>query len=721
MTISWNRDSDGVVLLTLDDPSARANTMNAAFIASLHDTVERLVREREEIAGIVVTSAKKTFFAGGNLGDILAYDPDDTAGIARDVDTMKKELRRLETLGKPVVAAINGAALGGGLEIALATHHRIVADLPGVVVGLPEVTLGLLPGVGGIIRTVRMLGVVPALHKVLLSGRRFTPREALEVGLVDDIVRSRDDLVPAAKAWIVANSSIRQPWDRPGYRVPGSELYWPAPAAQVGVLTAQLRAQTKGAPVPAARAIIAAAVEGALLDIDTAGTIETRYFVELARSPIAKNLIQSTFFDLQAVNAGKNRPSGIPLHTVRRLAVLGAGMMGAGIAYLAAKAGIEVILKDVSVEAAQRGKAYSENVLAGQIEKGRITRADADELLARITPTADDAALAGADAVIEAVFESVPLKQEALRQAVAVVEPDALLASNTSTLPITELAAGIDRPTDFLGMHFFSPADKMPLLEIIVGERTSDITLARAFDLGRQLGKTPIVVNDSRGFFTSRTIIAFLNEAIAAVGEGVPPQRIEQAALQAGYPAGPLQLADELSLTLLQKITQEAEGAAAARGESYVKHGSGAVIDTMIERHARAGRSGGSGFYDYDSNGRRTRLWSGLHDEFGQSDVDVPLQDLMERMLFAEALEATHCLDAGVLHSVRDANVGSLLGIGYPAWTGGVLQYINAYPGGVPGFVARSDELAGLYGEHFRAPASLIQMASSGQKFQDES
>lgn len=719
--IRWERGDDGIVVLTLDDPDASANTINSAYVDSMEATLERLDREREQLTGVVITSAKKTFLAGGNLTEILDYGPDDAEAIAAQVSRIKGQLRRLETLGVPVVAAIGGAALGGGLELALAAHHRIIADVRGAVVGFPEVGLGLLPAAGGIVRSVRLLGVLPAVQTVLTSNKRFDPAEALALGLVDEVVDRADDLLPAARAWIAAHPDSVQPWDRPGFRTPGSELFWPAPADRLSSLAAGIRASTRGGPAPAARAIVAAAVEGALLDIDAAAVIETRYFVSIASGRVAKNLIRSTFFDPQRVNAGASRPAGVPQRLARRVGVLGAGMMGAGIAYASARAGLDVVLKDVSLEAAERGKAHSERLVAGQVERGRLSREDGDALLARITPTADAQALADIDTVVEAVFESVELKQDVFRQIQAVVAPDALLATNTSTLPITTLAEEISRPSDFIGMHFFSPVDRMPLIEIIVGERTSDATLARAFDFARQLGKTPIVVGDSRGFFTSRVILAFLGEAAAAVGEGVAPASIEQAALQAGYPSGPLQLLDEVSLSLPQKIRREAVAAHAGAGAAttvLAEHGSDAVIDTLVDDHGRSGRAAGAGFYEY-ADGKRTRLWSGLAEAFGSGRTVLPLRDLQERMLFAEALEAVKTLDEGVLRSVTDANVGSLLGIGFPAWTGGVLRYIDSYPGGPGGFVARADELAALYGEHFAPPASLREKASRGELYGD--
>ncbi|MDI5967451.1 3-hydroxyacyl-CoA dehydrogenase NAD-binding domain-containing protein [Streptantibioticus silvisoli] len=717
-TIRWEQDADQVVTLVLDDPDQSANTMNAAFHTSLRATVERLENERDGIRGIIITSAKKTFFAGGDLRDLIRATPADAADVLADGLAVKRLLRRLETLGKPVVAALNGAALGGGYEIALACHHRVALDAPGSKIGLPEVTLGLLPGGGGVVRTVRLMGITDALLKVLLQGTRYSPRRALEAGLVHAVATDRDDLLAQARAFIDAHPESRQPWDADGYRIPGGTPSHPKLAANLPAFPANLKKQLGGAPYPAPRNIMAAAVEGSQVDFANAELIEARYFTELACGPTSKNMIQAFFFDMQAVNSGVSRPDGFERRQVRKVAVLGAGMMGAGIAYSCARAGIDVVLKDVTAEAAQRGRAYSAGLLDKAVSKGRSTREQADELLARITATADPADLAGCDAVIEAVFEDPALKHKVFQEIQHVVAPDALLCSNTSTLPITLLAEGVERTADFVGLHFFSPVDKMPLVEIIRGRDTGDEALARAFDLVRQISKTPIVVNDSRGFFTSRVIGQFINEGVAMLGEGADPASVEQAAAQAGYPAKVLSLMDELTLTLPRKIRDASRRAVEEAGGTWQAHPGEAVVDRMVEEFDRPGRSGGAGFYDYQ-DGRRTGLWPGLREHFTKPGTRLPFRDMIERMLFAEAVDSIRCLDENVLTSVADANIGSILGIGFPAWTGGVLQYVNGYEGGLPGFVARARELAAAYGDRFEPPASLVERAESGRPYRD--
>jgi 3-hydroxyacyl-CoA dehydrogenase/enoyl-CoA hydratase/3-hydroxybutyryl-CoA epimerase len=720
-TIRWEQDPDGVVILTLDDPNQSANTMNTAFKVSLDQTLERLEGEKDSIKGVVITSAKKTFFAGGDLNDLIRVRKEDAAEFAQGIREIKAALRRLETLGKPVVAAINGAALGGGLEIALATHHRVIVDDPKAVVGFPEVTLGLLPGAGGVVRTVRMLGIVNALMQVLLQGQRLRPDKAKEVGLIDEIVPTTDELIPTAKQWIEANPEAQQPWDADKkYKIPGGTPSTPALAANLPAFPANLRKQLKGANYPAPHHIMAAAVEGAQVDFDSAIEIEGRYFVDLCTSQVAKNMIQAFFFDLQRAGGDRDRPEGIPPFQATKVAVLGAGMMGAAIAYVCAKAGIEVVLKDVSQEAADRGKAYSERIVAKDLERGRTTQEKGGALLARITPTDDPAAADGADLVIEAVFEDPAIKDAVFKEIEPHLAPDALLGSNTSTLPITGLAENVSRPEDFIGLHFFSPAEKMPLLEIIKGEKTSDETLYRALDVARQIKKTPIVVNDSRGFFTSRVIGTFINEGIAMLTEGIPAASIEQASSQAGYPAPVLQLSDELNMKLMRKIRKAAEEAAAT-GTGWEPHPSNVVIDRMLDEFDRPGKLEGKGFYEYE-DGKRTRLWPGLREAFPPVDdpSQINLRDLEERMLFIESIETVRCLDEGVIESVADANIGSIMGIGFPGWTGGVLQYINGYDGGVTGFVERARELAAQYGERFEPPASLVEKAERGEVYLDE-
>ena len=719
----WEQDGDGIVTLTMDDPDHGANTMNARFIEDFAQTVDRIEAEKESIKGVVLTSAKKSFFGGGDLKSMIKAGPADAEDLYTRSLGIKERMRALETCGVPVGAAINGAALGGGLELALATHHRVMADARGAKVGLPEVTLGLLPGGGGIVRTVRMFGLAQAVPNILMSGKSFAPAKALEAGLVDEVVEP-EKLIDAAKAWLATGPEASQPWDRKGWKLPGGTISDPALAGVLPSFPANMRKQTKGAPSPAPRAIMAAAVEGSQVDFATAEKIEARYFVELVTGPIAKNMIQAFFFDMQHCASGGARPraadgSEIPRTEFKKVGVLGAGMMGAGIAYVCAKAGMEVVLKDVEMAGAEKGKAYSEKIEAKALERGRTTQEKSDALLARITPTIDPQDLAGCDTVIEAVFESPELKKKVFQEIEGIVNPDALLGSNTSTLPITDLATGVQRPEDFIGIHFFSPVDKMQLVEIIKGEKTTPEALARAIDLTLAIRKVPIVVNDSRGFYTSRVIGTFVNEAIGMLDEGIEPATIEQAGRIAGYPAAPLQLSDELNLNLMVKIRQATREAEEAAGKEYVPSSSDRVVLKMVEEIKRSGRAAGAGFYEY-ADGKRTGLWPGLREAFTTSpDNAPPLQDLIDRMIFAEVLETQKCVDEGVIVDDADANIGSIIGIGFPAWTGGTRQYAKNYsePGakeasGYKGFVARAEELAAKYGERFAPTESLKKLAA---------
>ncbi|HYN57354.1 MAG TPA: 3-hydroxyacyl-CoA dehydrogenase NAD-binding domain-containing protein [Motilibacterales bacterium] len=716
----WEIDEAGIVTLTMDDPTAPVNTMNEVFIASLRPTIERLEAEKDKINGVVITSAKKTFFAGANLDDVIKATAADAEQWTSLTGDMKSLFRRLETLGRPVVAAINGAALGAGLEIALACHHRIALDVKGSMIGLPEVTLGLLPGGGGVVRTVRMFGIQTALMNHLLQGQQRKPKDAMAAGLVDEVVNTPEELIHSAKTWALSNLEAVQPWDVKGYKIPGGTPMTPAFAANLPAFPANLRKTLKGAPMPAPHHIMAAAVEGAQVDFATAEKIETEYFVNLATGPVSKNMIQAFFFDMQHISKGGDRPKDVPRYTARKVVVLGAGMMGAGIAYECARAGMEVVLKDMTLAAAEKGKAYSQGILDKAVSRNKVTAEARDQILARITPTENMADAKGADLMIEAVFEDPALKKSVYAEVVPLLTEDALLGSNTSTLPVTGLAAGVDRREDFIGLHFFSPVDKMKLLEIVVGEETSDEALAKAIDVAVQIRKLPIVVNDSRGFFTSRVIGTVVAEAATLIGEGVPANSVEQAALQAGYPVGQLALTDEVSLTLGLKIRQAAQADSDATGTplpDFFNHPGYVTLQKLVTEHDRGGRAAGAGFYDY-AEGKKLGLWPGLNEIFGGQNMDIPLKDLQDRMLFIEVIESIKCLDENVLRMVPDANIGSIFGIGFPAWTGGVLQFVNTYDGvGPSAFVARATELAATYGERFTPPASVVALAESGGSY----
>ncbi|MCL2540914.1 MAG: 3-hydroxyacyl-CoA dehydrogenase NAD-binding domain-containing protein [Nocardioidaceae bacterium] len=716
-SVRYDIDADGIVTLTLDDPNQSANTMNELYKSSMEAAVDRLYAEQDQVSGVVVASAKKTFFAGGDLKNMMAIRPENAAEVFDEVEGIKATLRRLETFPKPVVAAINGAALGGGLEIALATNHRVALDgkYP---IGLPEVKLGLLPGGGGVTRIARMFGLMTAMTEITATGAEFKPAAAKDKGLVDELVATQDELVPAAKAWIKANpDATAQPWDQPGYKIPGGSPSSPSLAAFLPAFAPMLRKQLKQTNMNAPKAILAATVEGLGVDFETATRIESRYFTKLVTSQQAKNMIQAFFFDLGSINAGKERPDGVEKFMPKKAVVLGAGMMGAGIAYVLARAGVEVVLKDVAIEAAEKGKAYSAGINEKAVSRGKLTQELSDELLARITPTVDAADAAGADLVVEAVFENVELKQQVFNEVIPHLADGALLCSNTSTLPITELAKGINGDASrFIGLHFFSPVDKMPLVEIIKGAESSDETLAQAYDVTLAIKKTPMIAHDSRGFYTSRVIGYMVNEGMAMLAEGVAPYSIERATTQAGYPAPVLQLSDELNLELMDKI---AKATLEAEPDMPVHPGS-KVVTKMLEA-GRAGKLRGAGFYDY-ADGRRGSIWSGLADLFPVAEQQIPLQDIKDRMLFAEALETAKCFEEGVVTSAAHANIGSIFGIGFPPQTGGAAQFITGYEAadgsiGIEAFLERADELAEKYGDRFKATQHLRDMAAKGESF----
>ncbi|MDE2605057.1 MAG: enoyl-CoA hydratase/isomerase family protein [Burkholderiales bacterium] len=688
--------ADGIATLTFDEPGSPVNTMCLQWQEDLTAAVQQMLKDRDAIRGIVLASAKSTFFAGADLKGTMRLQPQDGPNVFREIEQVKKNFRTLETLGKPVVACLNGAALGGGWEVALAAHHRIAIDHPKIQFGLPEITLGLIPGASGITKMVRLLGLMGA-QPYILESKLFAPREALELGLVHELVPDAAALRPAALAWIAANPQAQQPWDAKDYRMPGGTPANPKIAGMLTVAPAVLKQKTRGL-YPAPEYALASMVEGAQVDFDTALRIESRYLAKLIVSPVAKNMINTFFFNMNAIKSGQSRPKWEGKYRPAKVGILGAGMMGGGIAYAQASRGIATVLKDVSLAKAEAGKAYSVKITQPRVDKGRMSPHDQQALLARITPTESAQDLAGCDLIIEAVFENRELKAKVTQEAEGRLAPDGFFASNTSTLPITGLAKASARPQKFVGIHFFSPVDKMKLVEIIRGQATDDETVARAFDYVQALGKIPIVVNDSRGFFTSRVFGTFVMEGAAMVGEGIPAAVVEQAGLQAGMPVGPLAVLDETALSLSVHVLDQTRADLRAEGGTYVASPGELLVERMVKEFDRNGRAAGAGFYEYPQGGKKF-LWPELKKRFEKPDAAWDLQDLKDRLLVRQAIETARCLAEGVLTSVHDANIGSIFGIGFPGWTGGALQFI--YGTGIDAFLHRAEVLASKYGPGF--------------------
>lgn len=708
MAFKYSKDEQNIVTLTMDLEGRSANVINLKFGESFRETLAKLQAEKD-LRGVILTSAKETFLAGADIDEMFATN--DAKLFFDRAQDLKAGLRWLETQGKPVVAAINGTALGAGFELALACHYRIVIDKPKVELGLPEVTLGLLPGGGGVTRMVRLLGLQPAFA-YLTEGKKVSPKEAMSDGLIHALATDKDDLLKKAQDYILANKAAKQPWDQDGYKIPGGSPLTPKVAQMLPVAPAVLAKKTHN-NYPAPLAIMAAAVEGAMVDIETATRIESRYFAHLATGKVAKNMINVFWKQLNALNAGKSRPDVKEKFAFKKVGILGAGMMGSGIAYACAMSGLEVVLKDVNQEVADKGKAYSEGLLKKRVSKGKATKEKADEILNRIKATVDAADLAGCDLIIEAVTENRKIKAIVTAEAEAQMDPNGVFASNTSTLPITGLAEKSSRPKQFVGLHFFSPADRMPLVEIIVGKETSQETLARAFDFVKQIKKTPIVVNDSRGFYTSRVFATYVLEGMALLAEGNNPRAIESAGLKAGMPVGPLALTDEVSLSLMVHIRTQTVEDLKAEGKTVPAHPAYDIADKMVNDLKRAGKAAGGGFYEYPKDGKKF-LWPGLAEIFPHK-TDLDQQTMIERMMFIQCIETVRCMEEGVLTSVPDGNIGSIFGWGFAPFKGGTLQYINDY--GFNEFVARANELTAKYGERFTVPSLLVQMAKEGKEF----
>lgn len=708
---SAERDDDGIVTVTIDQSDRRMNVIGDGFTESFATLADSFADD-ESAKGLILTSGKDTFVVGADIDSLSKIK---TAEQAFDlVEDLKGSLRKLELSGKSVVAAMTGTALGGGLEIALACHYRIAIDSSKTKLGLPEVKLGLLPGGGGTQRLPRLVGIQKALE-LMTQGSELRPGAAKDIGLIDATASDQADMLQQAKEWIKANPKAQQPWDKKGFKIPGGDSMHPKVAQMFAIAPAMANQKSHG-NYPAITHIMSSVFEGCIVDIDTGLEIESRYFVACVLSPEANNMINTLWTQLNSIKKGQSRPDGFDKYKTKKVGVLGAGMMGAGIAYVSAKVGIDVVLLDKDIESADKGKDYSTKILDKAISRGRSTEEKKQALLDKILTTTSYDDLEGCDLVIEAVFENREIKAKCTQQSEAVIPESAVYASNTSTLPITGLATASKRSKQFIGLHFFSPVDKMPLVEIIMGEETDDETLAKAFDYVLQIGKTPIVVNDSRGFYTSRVFATYVTEGIAMLGEGVHPRSIEVAGMKSGMPMPPLALQDEVSLDLVMHITEQTKKDLAAEGIDMPDHPSMPVLNVVGKEHERLGKKVGKGFYDYPENGDK-HLWPELTNLFPPAAEQPSQQDLVDRLMFIQVNESAKCYEEDVVRSVADANVGSIFGWGFAPQHGGTLQFVNAM--GAKKFVERSRELAKQYGERFEPAQILVDMAEKGEEFTD--
>lgn len=713
-TFDYEKDSDGIVTVTMN-MSGPVNAMNDEYDALMADTIDKLEQEAG-LTGVVLASAKKVFFAGGDLNDLVQATPDKAVAFRENVEKNKSQLRRLEKLPVPIVAAINGAALGGGYEIALACNHRVAYNHKSVQIGLPECGLGLYPGAGGIVRLTKKIGLEKAVPLIVEGKRLAPPAKAKEQGLIEETVESLEELIPVAKQWILDNKDNEdaavQPWDKKGFKIPGGAINSPRNAQFAAMAPTMLNQKTRGL-MPQMTAAMDVAFQSSVLDIDTALRIEGREFTRVATGPVAKNMITAFFFNMNQVSGGASRPKDQPKNPTKKLGILGAGMMGQGIAYVSAMVGIEVVLKDISQEAAEKGKAYTEALLAKRVKRGRMSEQKAADVLNLIKPTANDEDLQGCDLIIEAVFENVELKHKITAATEGYLSENGIWGSNTSTLPITTLAEGSSKPENFIGIHFFSPVDKMPLVEIICGDKTSDEALAKAFDYTLQIRKTPIVVRDSLGFFTSRTFSTYVDEGGRLVHEGVHPYQIDNLGKAIGMPVGPLTVGDETSMELGRKAmeTWAEMGYTDKWGEQNVSR---ELIDFFITQNGRGGRHHGGGYYEYP-NGQRGEIWQPVVDKYYKADLNMPEDDIKDRLMFRPVIETLKCLETGVLQSVADGNIGSIMGIGAPAHTGGYIQFVNTY--GLQNFIDRCAELESSYGERFACPQIVKDKLAANESF----
>jgi len=709
-TIQYTVDNDGIATLLLDLPGKSMNVLCDELVSDLSDCIDKVATD-ENVSGAIVASGKAAFIAGADITELVtAYDRGVTAEQGYEWSReLSQVLRKMETCGKPFAVAINGLALGGGFELCLACHYRVMSDHPKAVVGLPEVSIGLIPGAGGTQRLPRLIGTEKSLP-IILQGKKLKPQKALELGVVHEIAPV-DELLERAKTWLLETPHPVAPWDAKGFRMPGGAgANSPKNAQQFMVGTSLLAAMTQH-NYPAPIGAISAVYEGCITPIDTGLDIESQYFGQLVAGATARNMMRSLFVNKGAADKLARRPRGVEKSRVTKLGILGAGMMGAGIAYVSARAGMQVVLLDTELEGAERGKAYSEGLLNKAIKRGYSTEEKAQALLNMIHPTTEYADLEGCELVIEAVFESREIKAAVTAKTEAVIPESAIFASNTSTLPITGLAEASKRPESFIGLHFFSPVDKMPLVELIVGEKSSDEAIARGLDYIQQIRKTPIVVNDSPGFYTSRVFGTSTNEGMTMLAEGINPALIENAAKMAGLPVGPLAVMDEVTLELGYKISMQA---ARDFGDDYEHASAFPVMKKFVEDLDRKGKRFGKGFYEYPE-GEKKYLWPGLAELYPVTDEQPPVQEVIDRLMYRQALETARCFEEGVLDHPADADIGSIFGWGFSPWTGGTLSFIDTV--GIKHFVAECDRMAEAYGSRFAVSDWLRERAAKGETF----
>ncbi len=705
-TVNYSLDEDGIAHVIFDEPGSPVNTMKPEWQADMLALADQLHTDNDRLKGVIFSSAKTTFFAGADLKGVSKLKEQDAALAFHSLEKLKHAFRRIETLGKPVVAILNGAALGGGWELALVAHARFALHHPNILFGLPEVTLGLIPGATGITKMTRLLGLMAA-QPYLMEGKLFNPQQALALGLVQGLGTTIDELRTLALDFIRSHPQASQAWDVKGFKMPGGSVNSPALAAGLAVAPAMLFHKAHGL-YPAAQAILETMVEGAQVDYDTATRIETRKLARVMVGQTTKNMVNAFFFNLNAIKSGKSRPTGFAPWKPARVGILGAGMMGAGIAYANAIKGIPCVLKDVHLQKAEQGRSYTQQLTDKRVHAQRMQASEQLKTMALIQATDRVDDLKECDLIIEAVFESRALKAQVTQEAEPMLAANGVFASNTSTLPISGLAQASAKPEKFVGLHFFSPVDKMKLVEIIKGHRTDDETLARAYDYVLAIGKTPIVVNDSRGFFTSRVFGTYVMEGAAMLAEGMPAPLIEHAAVMAGMPVGPLEVLDATALSLSVHVLDQTRSDFAQEGKTYEATSGELLVERMVKEFQRQGRAAGGGYYDYPSQGPK-RLWSGLKTHFEKPFHADPLQTqeaIKQRLLYRQAVETARCLQENVLTSSHDANIGSIFGIGFPAWTGGALQFV--YAEGLENFISHCAVLASKHGQGFALTDAVI-------------